>query len=301
MSALPSFNPLPTTNFQGTFLADSNGMIQGNYRDDPAVRFQLAGGIVSPNQTTPMFGGMGISEFISPGLSFAPDLGTSTALGSLIQAATSIAVSGASPTTPGSLTGFTVFNQAHAMIQTPQSQVPLAASGMSINYFRLGSGARIAVACDPALVSLQNALVTSLVSWDFALQRLIPYNAAFGSNVITAASWANTNGGQATLTTTTAHGIAVGSDFTVSGVTPAAYNGTFKAITGTTGSTLVYALPLATTPGAGTAFGSVVAGGGALPVQVLQVSTSGNMTVNFNPANNSANWNRSGPAALILI
>lgn len=45
----------------------------------------------------------------------------------------------------------------------------------------------------------------------------------------------------ATITTNTAHGIAVGQTFTISGVTGAAYNGTFVATSGTTGSTLKYA------------------------------------------------------------
>ncbi len=66
-------------------------------------------------------------------------------------------------------------------------------------------------------------------------QKITAYNA----NVITAASW---SAGQVTFTTTSGHNVAVGTTFTISGMTPAGYNGSFIAITGTTGSTLVAAL-----------------------------------------------------------
>lgn len=46
--------------------------------------------------------------------------------------------------------------------------------------------------------------------------------------------------GVVTATTTTAHGVAVGQWFQISGVTPVGYNGWFQAQSGTTGSTLVY-------------------------------------------------------------
>lgn len=84
-------------------------------------------------------------------------------------------------------------------------------------------------------------------------QQLLTYSA----NVITAASWASTNGGQVTFTTTTSHSVTVGATFTISGMTPSGYNGSFVAITGTTGSTLVAAL--ATDPGTATVMGTLVA------------------------------------------
>ncbi len=57
-------------------------------------------------------------------------------------------------------------------------------------------------------------------------------------NPITAASWAATSGGQVTFTTMSSHNVPVGHTFDVEFITPAAYTGTFTAITGTTGSTL---------------------------------------------------------------
>lgn len=80
---------------------------------------------------------------------------------------------------------------------------------------------------------------------------------SWASDVVTAASWSTTGGGQVTFTTTTAHGVAVGQSFQISGMSPSGYDGWFVAIAGTTGSTLVAAL--ATSPGAATVMGSLAA------------------------------------------
>jgi len=289
MVANVSFNPNLTTTAAGSFNATSQGLTQGSAYDDPAVRYALSGGVLSTSETLPMWGGCGIYNLI-PGVAGAQE----QSLGEIVGRANSL-------TGANALTAFSVYQQAYGMLTTPQSPVPLSASGMQVNFYRLGCGARIHVAIDPALVSLDGSIITSQVSWDFALQRLIPFVAAYPANVITAATWAATNGGQATLTTTSAHGVAVGSDFTITGVTPSAYNGTFTAITGTTGSTIVYALPLASTPGAGSAFGTLVAGGGALNVRVLETQIGNSMTVSYDPVTGFATWNRSGSAATILI
>lgn len=187
------------------------------------------------------------------------------------------------------------------MVQTSTSEVPVALNNMSVHFYRLGTGARIAVAVDPALISLQGDIISTQVSWDFGGQKLVQGQAAFAANVITAASWASTSGGQATFTTTTSHGVSVGSYFTISGVTPAAYNGTYLAITGTTGSTLVAALPLASTPGAGSAFGTLVAGGGFLNVDVIDVKSTNCMTVLYNPVTGNVTFTRNGACAQIKI
>ena len=65
-----------------------------------------------------------------------------------------------------------------------------------------------------------------------------PSIGAYPANVLTAATY---SGGIVTASTTTAHGVVAGNYFTISGCTPAGYNGTFLALAGTTGSTLVYA------------------------------------------------------------
>ena len=81
-----------------------------------------------------------------------------------------------------------------------------------------------------------------------------PAYGVWSSNVITAATWTL---GAVTATTTTAHGVAVGQWFTISGMTPAGYNGTYQAQTGTTGTTLIY--NVTANPGTATVFGSLLA------------------------------------------
>lgn len=295
MTAAIPFNYLPTTVAGGTFNAASTGYVQGAYLDDPSTRFLLAGGVLANTETLPMWGGVAINETVNPN-GAAGALVPAGALGGLITRATNVTANAA-----GSITGFSVFNQAYGMAITPQSPVPMAPSFGQVNFFRLGSNARIAVACDPALVSLETGSVNQLVSWDFSGQQLIPYAAAYADDTITAASWANTAGGQATLTLTTGGELAVGDVFTISGVTPAAYNGTFVAITGTAGTTLKYALPLASTPGAGTAFGKLVAGGGALKVLIIEVQASNSMTIVYNSLTGNATWNYQGTIAIIQL
>lgn len=81
------------------------------------------------------------------------------------------------------------------------------------------------------------------------------YSAAWPTNNFTALTWSAANGGTVTGTTTTAHTVRPGDSFTVTGCTPAGYNGTWVALPGTTGSTLLWAL--ATNPGTQTVLGSL--------------------------------------------
>ena len=94
-------------------------------------------------------------------------------------------------------------------------------------------------------------------AWPANALTAIAYTGAYGANVLTAISWSGTNGGTVTATTTTAHGVVPGNQFSISGCTPAGYNGTFVALAGTTGETLVYAL--AVNPGSETGLGTLVA------------------------------------------
>ena len=81
-----------------------------------------------------------------------------------------------------------------------------------------------------------------------------PFVGAWPTNVITNATY---SGGRVTLTTTSAHGIIPGQYFSITGFTPDGYNGTFLALNGTTGSTLIYAVPA--DPGADSVQGVLVA------------------------------------------
>lgn len=300
MAGLIAFNPYVTTNAAGSFNIETTGFVQGTLLDNPAGNMHIAGGIVALTANTSMWGGMGITELIPypGGLTTPNGYGASqetwNALGGNLLLAQTIG--GTNP-----LTGFTVFNMAQALVNMPQSPVPAAGPGASINYVRLGSGVRLAVACDPTLVSLEGGVITQQVSWDFNEQQLIPYSASYNQIAFSAMSWASTNGGTVTGTLASSPALVPGDVFTVSGVVPTAYNGEYTAITGTSGTTIVFALPAASTPGSVTTQGVLVAGGGAVPVQVLGIYPGNSMTVLYNTATGFANWNRSGCCAVIKI
>lgn len=280
MASNIGFNPLITTNAAGLFNAYSDGYYQGVMLDDPVARFYLTQGVLASTETLPMWGGVAIFENI-PGLSG----NLADSLGSIVGRAL----------TAANISGFSVTNQAYNWITTPQSECPSAAAGMSVPYVRFGSGARISVACDPALASLEGGSVSQQVSWDLNAQQLVQYNAAWNANVLTNAVWSS---GSATFTTTSAHGVAVGEYFTISGMTPAGYNGDYKAIAGTAGSTLVGAL--ATNPGAYTVLGTLVAGGGALPCKIIDFQIGNSKIITYDAVNNFVHYSVGSTAVIII-
>lgn len=149
MTASISYNPVLQTNFTGTFQVQSDGYVQGLMQDDPVSRFALRSGVLSSSATIPMWGGFGIQEVL-------PGANAIDQIGSIVSAASTTVI-----------TGFSVFNQAAAMVQTPQSRVPLAGASMAVNFFRLGSGARIALPCSSATASaLAGAAIGTALFWD---------------------------------------------------------------------------------------------------------------------------------------
>ena len=300
MVANVSFNPYGVSNAAGSFVVQTDGDVQGVFMDDPAVRFALRTGIIAGTETLPMWGGIGISENIPTVSGTTPD----QALGTILGRATNLVKSAAL-----GLTGFTVFNQAHNLVTTVSSPVPMGGSQNTISFFRLGSGARIAVACDPSLVDLEGDVVGSLVSWDFTSQRLVPYVASGTTVAITSAVWAATNGGQLTIVMTAASNVgAVGDSFAISGATntgtggAAAINQSFIVSAFTDNEHFILAAPAATGV-YGTIGGSPVQveSGGALPCLIDRISTGNSMIVNYNPLTGYATWNRSGSTAVIQI
>lgn len=294
MSAQVTINPVLTTNAAGSFNVESVGFIQGMMMDDPAIRFALAGGILAGTETTPMWGGVGIYELVAGGSTgyVGTPGGPSGTLGGQVGRATALTGSKA-------LTGFSVFNQAYGMINSPQSPVPLAGSSMSINFFRLGSGARIAVKCDAVLASLAGTdIINTAVAWDFVNQQLIPQ---VTSIAVSSGSYA---GSTITLVLASDPGISVGDAFTIAGITGtgsfAAANGTFTAIAGTTGTTLKYTVASGLTLTIDNSSGTFTTGS-ALAVKVLDLNIGNSMTVTYDATTGFATWNRNGNSALILI
>jgi hypothetical protein len=117
------------------------------------------------------------------------------------------------------LEGFTVFNQAHNGLTTPQSPVPLYASGMSVSYYRLGSNMRVPLKASSQVVALgtSGASVKTPLAWDFVNNQITTAAAAgfAGSDIATTAmTYAN---GVATATTASAHGLTAGQYVKISG------------------------------------------------------------------------------------
>jgi hypothetical protein len=288
--------PILTTAGKGLFNgASSTGLIQGQAFPDPATRYALRSGIVSADETVLMWGGIGVYADISPISSTGP----SQVLGQVLGRATSLSGSTA-------LVGFSVFDQAYNMVNDPTNPVPTAGSGQSINYYPLGSRARIAVACDPSLISLRGGLINQQVSWDFTSQMLIPFSASYPATTITGAVWASTSGGQITFTVGTdlTADIDAGDDIEVSGIvytggTGGNFNGMWTVVS-ITSTTIVVAAPAASGYyGTYSSGGTVLAGGGALPVTVLDVQPTGCMTVSSVGGVYTYNYN--GACAVIQL
>lgn len=109
-----------------------------------------------------------------------------------------------------------------------------------------------------------------------------PAYGVWPANALTAIAW---SGGVVTATTTTAHGVAVGQWFQIAGCAPTGYNGWAQAITGTTGSTLVYAL--AANPGVETALGTLVAStyaSAGIPATEFSIAADFQHVLNYTPS-----------------
>lgn len=274
-----TINPLKTTVAAGSFAVESNGFMQGTAMADPAVRYALAGGVLAAAAALPLWGGCAIKELV-------PLSNTRGVLGGVVDRAAALA----------DITGFSVFDQAYGMVNSPQSPVPLTPQEGQVNFYRLGSGARIAVKAAPSLISLEGTIITSQVSWDYTYQELAPYEAAHNTIAITSQTWAD---GIVTVVTAANHPFQPGDVATIVNAGPAAYNGPKDVLTAVDATHFTYALPI--DPGATTAAGNIAAGGGALPCKILGVNVGNSLTVEYDPVTGFATWNREGTAVLIQI
>lgn len=190
-----SFNPALVTNAPGLFKVSSRGYVQGVALDDPSVRNWLVSGVVAPAASNPMWGGEAITEsLVTPNVQ-------ANEIGSVLSLATAQA----------NLTGFTVFNQSLAMIQSTQSPVPLAPQSGAINFYRLGSGARIAVKCSSAVAAaLAGGVVNPALYWDYTNQMLL--NAPGGTAINVKVVDVDTAGNSRTVVYNSGTGFATWND-----------------------------------------------------------------------------------------
>lgn len=273
-------NPNLTQNFPGTFSLISQGYTQGIMVDDPVNIYKIAGGTLKSDIVIPIYAGMAISEYIPTGDDVR---GGNIGL--------------ANPSGVANIIGFTVGNKAHNAIITSSGNVPILSAGSSVQYCRFGSGVRLALACDPALASLDGSLTTTQVSWDFTNQQVVPYQVAETQIAITSMTW---SAGVVSVVAAAATTIVAGSWFTISGAVPTGYNGDHKAIAAA--DTTHFTFALAANPGAETTPGVILAGGGAVPFkQILRVAPGNSRVAVYDSVANTVNYNNSGCCALVIL
>lgn len=290
MSTALKFSPYNTTVAQGMFNTTADGMVQGTAFPDPSTTWRLRGGQLASAETLPMWGGVALYANV-PGAAGGPN----PTQGPIVGRANGI--------TGGSkLAGFSVFDQDYAMVTSPQNTVPVIDSGGQVNWYPMGSLARIIVAADPALVSLIGGPIAPQVSWDWANQLLVPY---IGTLTISSGTYVSATG-IVTLTMSASIGFSAGDAIVVSGLTGtgayASLNGTFTAIAPTSGTTVTYQAASGLGAAAITG-GSLTLGSGsdvAIPVDVLNIQSSNCVTVEWDGAN-FATWNFNGCCAEIQI
>ena len=280
-------NPIQTTNASGTFFINSDGLMQGTMQMQPNSRYNLRQGTIGG--TTPLYGGYAVQVAIPSA--------TNSGVGNYASTLTP-------STSVATINGLTVFDQSVGLISSPQSNVPVGAAGQSISYVIPGAQSEIVVACSPALVSLDTGLINQQVSWDFTNQQLIPYVAAYVAATPTAYSYTSSTG-ILQLTFSPAPGPIANDVVTLTGFTGAntVFNGAFTVVSTASAGTV---LNLQATAGLGSltpTLGTLVAGGGAFPCQILSISSGNSFTVTSTAAatGNYYNWNQSGTAAVILF
>ncbi|MHB8388162.1 MAG: hypothetical protein ACYDBH_01115 [Acidobacteriaceae bacterium] len=161
-----SQNFMKTTSPQNSFLLQTQGYVQGVMLPDPVAQQWILSGLLSNSATAPVYAGLPVTE-TNPGPDYAANAG-----GSIITQAG----------TNGVITGFSIINQAYNGIITNSNEVPLFAPGMSLNYMRFGSNARIVVPVDAGAISgLENQPINVQMSWDFTTNALTTYNATTGA------------------------------------------------------------------------------------------------------------------------
>lgn len=158
-------NPYSTTQASGLFSSDTTGAMQGVSFADPATRYRLSQGYVSPDETLPMWGGLAVSEHISGIASSGPASAESTSsrMGSELKRATSAA----------DIVGITLYDHSNHMPIAPGSTAPRAFPGNSIGFARFGSNMRVPVPADPALRQQIGQNTNLSLGWDCQNQRLI--------------------------------------------------------------------------------------------------------------------------------
>lgn len=189
MSGTVSFNPFGTSTPQNTFLSPTQGYIQGLVYDDPTARMEMMGGTLAAAETIVMWGGRPIGEQIN-----VTTTGSSDGLGPAVASATSQAT----------CTGWSTF--AASMVLIPGGAYPPVASvGNFVGFYRYGSLARMAVACDAAIVTAISGGTSTINSqalyWDVTNYRITLVTSGGNWALPTTTKLISTNSGNSKIIT----------------------------------------------------------------------------------------------------
>ena len=153
MAGLPSL--YSTTTASSAFLLNSDGYLAGTLYGNYPDRFRLEGGVVASAQSTPLYGGLPLTNTV-----VAPSsTGQSSGLGETVAAAV---------TTGANITSWCVYDQASAGVITATSNAPLFYANSSINFVRVGSGAFVVLPVNPAAVAtIAGGTSIQTLYWNF--------------------------------------------------------------------------------------------------------------------------------------
>lgn len=286
-----SLNPMKTTNARNSFGVVSDGLYQGVALDDPANRYNLAAGTVSPDEKKPLWGGLPIAEFL-PGTKSAPR-------GAQIKRAYD----------PQAMAGLTVFNQAHNGLTTPQSPVPQFASNMTVSYYRFGSNMRVPVKCSASVVSLgtTGASVRSLVAWDFANEQLeVASKLVYTGDAALTGTAGTTENGISTVTlSAAAPALQAGQIVEVKSGADGA-GGSLGLVAVLTISDDKKTITIADPTADGSLNGSIqlvaaTAKDIALPVKIIEIEAGNSKTCAYDADTNFLTWEENSNCALLLL
>lgn len=164
-----SFDPFKTQgNFGGGFNVSSNGLVQGDAQDDPAIQLLLRQGLLDASVTTAVYGGMGVMECV-------PTEDNSVCGSNIKNASATIC------------NAFLVNNRAYHGIITPNNQVPMFPAGSSVHYYAIGSKARIPLPVSAAVAALATGSVDSGNEsqgfvWNLTTKKIDVYSSATSAN-----------------------------------------------------------------------------------------------------------------------
>jgi hypothetical protein len=154
-----TLNPLPTTSASNSFGDSTLGYTAGSLWPNAAARNFLRTGFVDASVTGLVYGGVGITAKTQA--AGTPMLGPTLTIA----------------TTASNLTGFAVWDQSAAGVQTPQSPVSLFSPGMSISFVEFGLGQCIALPMSATnAANLLGVADNTQLTWDFTNQVLLPFN-----------------------------------------------------------------------------------------------------------------------------